>query len=176
MNMMESMMDEYKEEKYIKTFTPNTQLSRIEGIFVFGITWSIGASSDEDSRFKFDSLFKLLIKKKSEEDEKEGKERHEKISHPTEKTLYNFVFVKEGPGTWEPWESELKAMPAIPREVQMNQIIVPTIDTIRYTALMKILVTHGKPLLIVGPTGTGKSVYVTVMEITITSKIFHWLN
>jgi len=33
----------------------------------------------------------------------------------------------------------------------MNQIIIPTIDTIRYNALMKILVTHEKSVLFVGP-------------------------
>jgi dynein heavy chain len=161
MNLIDSLLDEYKEEKYIKTFTPNTQLSRIEGIFTFGMTWSLGASTDEDGRAKFDSLFKLLVKKKAEEDEKEGKERSEKINHPPERNLFNWTFIKEGVGVWEPWENELKSAPAIPREVQMNQIIVPTIDTVRYSALMKILVTHEKPLLIVGPTGTGKSVYIT---------------
>lgn len=62
---------------------------------MFGITWSIGASADEDGRAKFDSLFKSLIKKKAEEDEKEEKERHDKINHPPEGSFYNFNFVKE---------------------------------------------------------------------------------
>lgn len=153
MNIVESLMDDYKEEKYVKSLNANTHYSRIEGIFTFAITWSLGATTDEDGRAKFDYLFKQLVKTKRDEDVKEGKERQERINCPTEKTLFNWKFVKEGIGLWEPFENDLKTLPVIPREMQMNQIIIPTIDTIRYSWLMKILVTHGKNVLLVGPTG-----------------------
>lgn len=57
--------------------------------------------------------------------------------------------------------------PAIPRDIPVNQIIVTTVETIRYIALMKLLVQHNKYLLLVGPTGTGKSVYVKVRQLSV---------
>ncbi|VEN42124.1 unnamed protein product, partial [Callosobruchus maculatus] len=51
--------------------------------------------------------------------------------------------------------------PPIPRDIPVNQIIVTTVETIRNVAVMQLLVQHQKAMLIIGPTGTGKSVYVT---------------
>ena len=81
---------------------------------------------------------------------------------PKEGEVYDYRFFKEDFGSWIPWSDQLQDVPPIPKDTQFNSIIVPTVDTVRYTYLMDLLVKHEKPCLFVGPTGTGKSVYVQV--------------
>lgn len=40
---------------------------------------------------------------------------------------------------------------------QVSELIIPTVDTIRQNFFLDTYITHEKPLLFVGPTGTGKS-------------------
>uniref|UniRef100_A0A8C1K3M9 Dynein, axonemal, heavy chain 7 n=2 Tax=Cyprinus carpio TaxID=7962 RepID=A0A8C1K3M9_CYPCA len=100
------------------------------GIFVFCLVWSVGASCTEAGRVKFDGLVREMLAGGLSE---ETRTRHGILEH---------------------------ALPPIPKDVQFNEIIVPTENTVRYTALMKLLITHQKPTVFVGPTGTGKSVYI----------------
>ena len=84
------------------------------------------------------------------------------VPFPEEGRVYDYQFVKEGLGQWVPWSDALQNVEPIAKDAQFNSIIVPTVDTIRYTFLMDLLVKHQKPCLFVGPTGTGKSVYIQV--------------
>ncbi|XP_030642423.1 dynein heavy chain 7, axonemal [Chanos chanos] len=169
MNLMDCMMDEFRDEPRIKGMNERDICSWLEGIFVFSLVWSVGASCLESGRVKFDGLVRELLAGALSE---ETRAKHDILDHveppskpltvplPTEGTLYGYRFIKEGPGRWELWADELKTAPPISKDMQFNEIIVPTENTVRYTALMELLITHQKPTIFVGPTGTGKSVYI----------------
>jgi len=61
--------------------------------------------------------------------------------------------------SWVPW---LKTVPAyeVPIGASYTDVIVPTVDSIRVQYLLKSLLTKNKHTLIVGPTGTGKSITI----------------
>ena len=77
---------------------------------------------------------------------------------PDGKTVYAFTFDKSRV-KWVPWADFLDPTP-IPPEAEYTNIIVPTVDTVRYTFLLDQLVRSHKHCLMVGPTGTGKTAYI----------------
>ena len=48
-------------------------------------------------------------------------------------------------------------LPFLPISTPFYKIIVPTVDTLRYDFLVQNLVRVGRPVLLVGPVGTGKT-------------------
>ena len=60
---------------------------------------------------------------------------------------------------WTNWLKTVKDEP-IREELEFQNIVVTTIDTIRYRYIFDVLATHGKHVLFGGPTGTGKTVYI----------------
>uniref|UniRef100_A0A8D3CA13 Dynein axonemal heavy chain 7 n=1 Tax=Scophthalmus maximus TaxID=52904 RepID=A0A8D3CA13_SCOMX len=154
LNPPQHIQQRVKEESSVSGKKPLNPLSSSQGIFVFCLVWSVGASCDDPGRVKFDDCHGLL-------ETVEAPPKQLTVPLPTEGTVYQYRFIKEGPGRWELWTDELKTAPPIRKDMQFNEIIVPTENTVRYMVLMELLLTHQKPTIFIGPTGTGKSVYIT---------------
>ncbi|CAD7925016.1 unnamed protein product [Amoebophrya sp. A120] len=115
-------------------------LDLLEHVYVLCLVWSIGAAVDEEGRKKFDEF----IRKRS------GKMMP---SSP----LYDNYFDFESSGRWVPWDDLIQEW-APPNDINFNQILVPTVDTTRYSWLIKRFMSVSQPTLFVGESGTAKSV------------------
>ncbi|VEL18212.1 unnamed protein product [Protopolystoma xenopodis] len=61
---------------------------------------------------------------------------------------------------WVHWMSDSTSF-CIPPEMKFSDIIVPTIDNVSSTHLLDMLLLNHKPVLCVGPTGTGKTLSIS---------------
>lgn len=128
----------------IKPFLVNSQsatleskslLELIEPFYIFSLIWSIGATGDSEGRLKFDNWLRVNINPKLAN----------KI--PAAGSIYDYTFSLQKM-QWINWME-------IPELVKVKQesSIVPTIDTVRNTFLIDLLMNNGHHFLLTGPTG-----------------------
>eukprot|EP00398_MALV-I-01_sp_L67-1_P000742 gene742-313_t len=145
---------------------------RIESLFYFALTWTLGGVLDETSRGKFDEFLREIIVSPTEE----CREKYTIISKdwtPTPATrkealppaegalVYDFMVNPES-GKWQSWQQRIKQL-NIPDNAEFHTIIVPNTDTVRNEYLMQILIHGSHHVLFSGVTGTGKTICVNNM-------------
>lgn len=125
----------------------------IEGVFLLSTVWSLGASVNEAGRAKFDAFLRKLVNNEVSTCPRPESVLSE-LAWPAAGTIYDYVFEKTNGGTWRLWLDTIPAEPDIPSKAKYNDIIVPTVDTARYSYLMKVLIEKEKHAIYIGPTGT----------------------
>uniref|UniRef100_H3DKJ5 Dynein axonemal heavy chain 7 n=1 Tax=Tetraodon nigroviridis TaxID=99883 RepID=H3DKJ5_TETNG len=152
------LLSEHVETKTGKTNSADETNS--EAAFAFSLVWSVGGSCDTDSREKFSEFFREIISGKSVEHPIPASVGEWDCPMTEAGLVYDYRYEFKGRGCWVHWNESIKKGPLGNKNTKVQDIIVPTIDTIRYNYLMDLHVSYEVPLLLVGPTGTGKSVYV----------------
>ncbi|XP_015203470.2 dynein axonemal heavy chain 12 isoform X1 [Lepisosteus oculatus] len=134
--------------------------SWIMAAFAFSLVWSVGGSCDTESRVTFDNFLREIIAGKSEDHPIPSSVGKWECPLEEKGLVYDYSYEFKGRGRWVHWNEAIKNISLGDKNTNVQDIIVPTMDTVRYTYLMDLCVQYEKPLLFVGPTGTGKSVYV----------------
>ncbi|XP_032988956.1 dynein axonemal heavy chain 1 isoform X1 [Rhinolophus ferrumequinum] len=147
---------------------PPEKLSRIRELiepwFIFSLIWSVGATGDNASRISFSHWLRSMMKT-------------EKLTmhFPEEGLVFDYRLDDAGISNtnededeeeegkqvaWVKWMDSSAPFTMMP-ETNYCNIIVPTADTVQMSYLLGMLITGHKPVLCVGPTGTGKTLTVS---------------
>ena len=154
--MLDALLPQPEEETKDKS-GPSAGLgigsATLECYFLTALYWSLGASLIEDSRIKFDAYVKKLSSLPEVPGEGAVAGPGEiPVHHPT---LYEY-FYDTGEQKWVPWVQKIPEYVHNPK-LKYNEILVPTVDTVRNTWLLELLVKIKRPVVLVGETGTSKT-------------------
>ncbi|VDD79452.1 unnamed protein product [Mesocestoides corti] len=138
----------------------------IESWFFFSLVWSVGATCTNQGRKAFDIFLRQRMKelKCYRPFPPEGMVYDYYLDEAgtlsTDKKDYDCDNQQENQVHWEHWMTHVP-----PYEVDMtakySEILVPTLDSVRLVKVMEMLLKNENPVLCIGPTGTGKTVYIS---------------
>jgi dynein heavy chain len=139
--------------------------THITSIFLFSLVWSVGCTCDGNSRLKFSEFLREASAGTVRSPyNQEGERGSANFSEPFPKNglVYDYFFDVSS-RKWAGWITLAAGASADNSNVRPHQMIVTTADTLRYSFLLQTCLTHDFPVLLVGPTGTGKTVYVNTL-------------
>ena len=113
--------------------------------FIFCLCWTLGGAVDEGGRKKIDNAIR-------EADTREGTS-----CMPSSNTVYEWL-VDGAKNEWIPWTSKIPEKWQVAPNTPFYKILVPTIDTVRYSWVVGQLLKAHKGILITGDSGVGKTV------------------
>ena len=125
----------------------------LESYFLVALYWSLGAALVEDSRIKFDAYVKKLAGLTEVPGPGAVAGPGEIPSHHP--TLYEYSF-DPAQLKWVPWSDKI---PKYEHQAgkKFHEILVPTVDTVRNTWLLQLMLDIRRPVVLVGETGTSKT-------------------
>lgn len=120
---------------------PPQESADLEKIYIFCLIWSLGGCLTDEDRPKFDDFIK----------------KNTSILNPSSSYYDNIVIQKNS--SWALWSSKVLDY-APPVDSKFSKILVPTVDTKRYTYLLNLVMSVKRPAMFIGDSGTAKSVTI----------------
>lgn len=111
--------------------------------FGFAYMWSFGASFKTSVSRQLDNMMREFFSR---------------LQIPTADTVYEYYF-NEKEMRFLHWNKIVPAFQYDPK-LPFFSLLVPTVDTVRYSTLLEMLVSINKPVFFTGNTGVGKSIII----------------
>jgi dynein heavy chain len=134
-------------EKNVSQEAIDDVINHVEPQFMFALIWSVGATVNDQGRVQFSAYLRSEMAQQC---------ATKKI--PTEGFVYDYIWLTEK-GKWTKWMDTIDAHDVNPK-LDFSEVVVPTMDSVRNTFLLETLMTNNKHVLMVGESGTGKTVNI----------------
>ncbi|XP_062999548.1 dynein axonemal heavy chain 3 [Elgaria multicarinata webbii] len=162
MTLFSALLDEIRhsgEEEGGETMSSQQITLWLQGLFLFALVWTIGSTINAEGRRKFDLFYRNLLMGMDDDHPRPKSVKLTKNNlFPERGSVYDFYFHKQAGGQWNMWTEYItKEEQVISAGTKVSELIIPTMETARQTFFLKTYVEHEIPMLLVGPTGTGKS-------------------
>ncbi|KAL0235749.1 hypothetical protein GEMRC1_002331 [Eukaryota sp. GEM-RC1] len=161
LNIIEALFNQHLDcKETIDTMGVRHAETSVEAVVIFALFWSIGATGLLDDRVSFNEF---VVQKLSAKKEMKFKLS---VDLPRNETLYDYAWDFER-YDWIDWYQTVPEF-SLPETIPFHEIIVDTVDTIRYSYILETLIHSKFPVLFTGPTGTSKTV---IMKKVLTSTL-----
>ena len=119
----------------------------IDAHFIFALVWSICITVNDDGRKMFDAFIR-----------NECAANKIPYPFPKEGSIYDYLFSLSDK-KWIKWMTIIDPYEIDPK-MSFSEIIIPTTDSVRNTYILDMLLSNNKHVLMVGDTGTGKTINI----------------
>jgi len=126
----------------------------VESIFIFCLVWSFGVQLVPKDQVIFDNVLKSLTGRVLSATDPAPMKTLPSSKPTLFAYFYNFKTL-----TFEPWDTQVSTF-VTPPGIAYSAILVPTVETIRNTYMLKWNIDVGKPVLFCGSSGTSKTVTI----------------
>jgi len=161
LRLWRSLLNVFDDQDYVAELPDKKKaIAVVDSCFLFSVIWSLCITINTEYRRPFDKHLKQIC---NGELENITKFNNKKLipSAMDRGTIYDYCyFPKEE--LWRAWMDLTKKedIDKFPKNSKVQDLVVTTVDTIRYSYIQEHCIRNFIPTLFVGPTGTGKSVYI----------------
>ncbi len=130
-----------------KSMAPEDSAALFESVFVYTCIWGLGGALSSDKSNAYRTVF-----------DKFWRDEHKTIKFPEGGLVYDHC-VDLDTGAFSPWTSQVPTYSHAP-DIPFGNISVSTVDTVRLTYFLSLLMDLKRRVMFVGGSGTGKTTIV----------------
>ncbi|CAK9798694.1 Dynein axonemal heavy chain 7 [Anthophora quadrimaculata] len=157
MTLFEMLMEDAVKENE-KTFDQFI-VPWLQATMLLSIVWGAAGTLDYDSRIKFNTFYLTFWKNEQSEYPLPEFLLESLISIPADDLIHDCFYTYRGRGAWRRF-SDMARQQEFSETGSIVQLMIPTIDTVKYQSLFLKHIEYRKRFLLYGETGTGKSFYI----------------